>query len=267
MAIAQERMTPQSIKADNEELVVEVDSERKLLQQTIQTAGQLEGQKSELIEKACRILWDLWQDEEKREVMGWASWEDLFHPGNEELQEFFELIDDRIVLGSESNRQRFYNLLLIDSDPTIAEEHLLRRRHWTPVTQFESRISRLKQVMKEPDGEEKAERVKEILEPVPQEKQDPEPLDNDFVMKREVGYWRGKPAIRVDNDSPLAVKLKSRITLVKALFFLKKGDSEIIAMNDEKTEKVATVLLPQSDPDYLDYVGWLDRRLGIKVVS
>lgn len=220
----------------------------------------------EAIEHACRIIWNLWSDEAKREAMGWASFNDLFHPGNEELAEFFNLIDDRIVLTSESNRNRFHNLLMIDSDPTIAEKHLLRRRHWTFLTQFESRISRLKEVMNEPDGEAKMKKVEEIISPTKEEKKDPDPLDKDFELKRDIGYWRGKKAVKLE-DTPLAQKLKSRLTLIKAYYILKKGDCKIIATNDEKTVEVGTVLLPQSDADYQDLMNWLSRSMGISVVG
>lgn len=258
---------PKSIASDDEKLGGEVNEAWLSFQRDVELIRTTDDAKGQLIESACRTLWSLWDDEAKREIMGWASWEDLFHPGNEELTDFFMLIEDRIVLTSSSNQNRFYNLLLIDSDPTMSELHILRRKHWTPITQFNSRISRLKDLLREEDGEDKLNKAKDILAPAKTEEKDPEPLDKDWDMKREVGYWRGKPAIRLTDDSQLALKFRSRLTLVKAYFVLKKGESVVIATNDDKTTSVAQVLIPQSDPDYQDFVNWASGRLGVKVVG
>ncbi len=258
---------PRSIQSDNEELVNEVNVEWLDLVSTIDAIEDADEHKSALIERACRALWDLWAEEDKREVMGWASWEDLFHPGNEELAHLFTLIEDRIILDSPANQNRFYNLLLIDSDPTYSQLHILQKKHWTPITQFGSRISRLKEGMKEPDSPAKLAKAEEIIKPQPIEEKDGEPLDADFEMKREIGYWRGKQALRLADDSPIVAKLKSRLILIKVYFVLKKGESKILAINDENTTEAATVLLPPSDEDYPDLVEYLYRRFGIKAVS
>jgi hypothetical protein len=260
--------TPKTIRADNETLAKEVNEEWQDLVETIDCIDSADVSKSTLIEHACRVLWDLWESEDKREAMGWQSFEDLFHPGNEELAKFFSLIEDRITLSSESNRNRFYNLLLIDSDPTFAGLNILQKRHWTPITQFESRISRLKAAMKEPDGVDKLKLAEEIIAPTPDEKKDPDPADNDFELKKDICYWRGKRAIRIgDGDEPLIAKLRSRLNLGKAFFILKKGESKIVGTNDEKTTEVATVLLSKNDPDYQDFVNWLSSRVNIKAVG
>jgi hypothetical protein len=258
---------PKSIEADNEEFVQEVHAEWDLLISTIGAIEQFDGEKSERIETACRILWDLWDSEDKREVMGWTSFDDLFHPGNEELAHLFNLIEDRIILTSPSNQNRFYNLLLIDSDPVFAERHILRERHWTRITQFESRISRAKNLMREGlDKEDKLKKFDEILAPVEHEKEDPEPTDKDWKMKGPVGYWRGKKAIRIDGDGDnlMAVKLRSRLLPNKVSFFIRKDDCKVLGSNDDGVKEVADILLPQSDPDYQDLINWLAKSRGIK---
>jgi hypothetical protein len=261
-------MIPESVKSKQDKFAVELHNEWQSFCEEINAIRCAEEEKGIRIEKACRLLWDLWESEDKREAMGWAAWEDLFHPGNEELATFFDLISDRIILNSTSNQMRFHNLLLIDSDPTGSELHILRRPHWTPITQFGSRISRLKETLPEPDGEDKRKKMEEIITPDPMEKPDPEPVDDEFEMKRLVGYWRGKKALQLaDTDSPLVVKLRSRLTLLKTFFVLKKGDAKILAMNDDKTMEAATVLLPPMDPDYQAFVEWLNSRLGLKVVG
>jgi hypothetical protein len=259
---------PKSIAATDEKFAQSLHEEWQSLVVAISNLETTDEMRAELIESACRILWDLWNDEEKREAMGWASWEDLFNPHQEELATFFRLIDDRITLGNPSNQQRFYNLLLIDSDPTLSELHLLRRRHWTPITQFESRISRLKALLNEPDGEEKLQRAKEIVEPTPVEKPDPEPGDGDWELKRGIGYWRGKKAIRLENDESLFTRIfQARLSLVKPFFVLKKTDCRIIATSDNGVQEVGTVLLAHADPDYLDLLEWLSKRIGVKSVG
>lgn len=238
----------------------------ELLTRAIEALKTNESERAELIEAACRLIWDLWSDEEKREAMGWASWNDLFHPGNEELTEFFNLIEDRITLTSESNRHRFYNLLLIDSDPTLAELHLLRRRHWTYITQFNSRITALKKLMNEPDGPAKREKALAILAPT--SPGEPETVSAaDWRMERSVGYWQNRPAVRLSDDSPLAMKLRSRLIPIKVTYVLKRNEATILAVSDQQTKPVAEVLLPQSDETYQGFIEFLERKFGIKVVG
>jgi hypothetical protein len=259
-------MIPDSIKADDEGFAQRLHAEWQELVTTIDNIECTENVKGEHIEHACRILWDLWNEEDKRQAMGWAAWEDIFHSGNEELAKLFCFIEDRIVLNSESNRQRFYNLLLLDSDPTIAEEHMLRQRHWTRITQFGSRISRLKQTLDMPDTPEKSELVKSILAPSVPEIQDEEASDSSIDLQEEYALWKTKPALRVETGVPFAVKLQSRLITEKVTFTARKADSVIIAHTQKGDFEVATILLSHDDPDYSDFLVWLDGR-GIKPVG
>jgi hypothetical protein len=248
----------------NKKLAEEIHREWQVFVEATQYISRFESNKSESIEVACRALWDLWDDEDKRQAMGWTSWGDLFHEGNEELHVFFHLIEDRILLNSESNRQRFYSLLALDSDPTIAECHMLRERHWTRITQFNSRVSRLQKAARMPEGEEKTALVKDILEPAKEEKANPEPDDQDWKFDGKVGTWRGKPALRLaPHQDYKTTKLIARLFRSKVAFFVKRDDAEVLASDDGGVCKMGTILLPQSDQDYPDFVAWLS-RLGIK---
>lgn len=262
------KTVPDSIKADDEDFASAVNDEWQSLVSAIEALKFIDTDKSERVEIACRLLWSLWNDEDKRQALGWASWEDLFSPHQEELKTLFELLEDRITLNSVANQQRFYNMLLIDSDPTFREMHLLRERHWTPITQFGSRISKLKALMQEEDGEQKLELARKVVERTPNETRDPEPGDKDWEFNGSLGKWRGKKALRMNGTSDTAeAKLRNRLTLYRANFVLKRQDSQILAATEKDTHAVANVLLPQSDPDYNDFVAWLHARFGMKVAG
>jgi hypothetical protein len=259
-------IVPNSIAAPDEEFSKELNAEWQTFIGEVEAICGVNREKAIHIENACRLLWILWSDEDRRQAMGWTQWNDLWNPGNDELQRFWDLIEDRIILNSESNRMRFYNLLLLDSDPTISEAHILREEHWTRITQFGKRISQLKDILDEQDNPEKAEKVKRILAPQEKEEKDPDPGDDNFVFKRDIGYWKGKQAVRIEDDSSFGIKLRSRFTLLRAAFMIKKGENLILATSDERTVQVGTILLPPDDEDYNDLMGWLNRRTGMQIV-